>query len=160
MKWSFVLLFLLSATRVFAQNQNQPTLASLQQYECPEWFSDAKFGIYVHWGVYSVAEYGEWYAREMYMEGHKVYKYHLENYGHPSEFGYKDLIPLWKAEKFNPDSWLALFKEAGAKYFTPCAVHHDGFELWDSKYTPYNAVNMGPKKDLLGMMFSSGREPG
>lgn len=133
----------------------QPTLESLQNYECPEWFRDAKFGIYVHWGVYSVAEYGEWYAREMYMEGHKVYNYHLENYGHPSQFGYKDLIPLWKAEKFDPDSWLSLFKDAGAKYFTPCAVHHDGFELWDSKYTPYNAVNMGPKKDLLGMMRNS-----
>jgi alpha-L-fucosidase len=152
MKRSFILFLILSAANVFGQNQYQPTLASLQQYKCPEWFHDAKFGIYVHWGVYSVAEHGEWYAREMYIEGHKVYKYHLENYGHPSEFGYKDLIPLWEAEKFDPDSWLALFKEAGARYFTPCAVHHDGFELWDSKYTPYNAVNMGPKKDLLGMM--------
>ncbi|OQD43334.1 hypothetical protein BUL40_05735 [Croceivirga radicis] len=137
-----------------------PNLTSLQQYECPEWFSDAKFGIYVHWGVYSVPEYGEWYAREMYMEGHEVYNYHLENYGHPSEFGYKDFIPMWKAEKFDPDAWLELFKAAGAKYFTPCAVHHDGFELWNSKYTPYNAVNMGPKKDLLGMMRKAANKYG
>lgn len=146
------LIFLFAGINLSAQIHFKPNLESLQQYECPEWFRDAKFGIYVHWGVYSVAEYGEWYAREMYMEGHKVYDYHIENYGHPSEFGYKDLIPLWKAENFDPDSWLSLFKEAGAKYFTPCAVHHDGFELWDSKYTPYNAVNMGPEKDLLGMM--------
>lgn len=155
MKWFLVFITLLIGSKAFTQSEYQPNLESLQQYECPEWFRDAKFGIYVHWGVYSVAEYGEWYAREMYMEGHEVYKYHIENYGHPSEFGYKDFIPLWKAEKFDPDAWLELFKEAGAKYFTPCAVHHDGFELWDSKYTPYNAVDMGPKKDLLGMMRTS-----
>lgn len=149
----FILLFLPAPLR--AQKSFEPTLGSLQSYQCPEWFEDAKFGIYVHWGVYSVAEYGEWYAREMYMEGHDVYKYHMEHYGHPSKFGYKDLIPLWKAERFDPDSWLALFKEAGAKYFTPCAIHHDGFALWDSKYSPYNAANMGPKKDLLKMLRES-----
>ncbi len=156
------LTFLVFSTAFFSlrAQQFEPNLESLQQYECPEWFRDAKFGIYVHWGVYSVAEYGEWYAREMYMEGHKVYKYHRENYGHPSEFGYKDFIPMWKAEKFDSDAWLELFKKAGAKYFTPCAVHHDGFELWDSKYTPYNSVNMGPKKDLLGMMKASAEKYG
>ncbi len=160
MKYTLLLIFLIIVQLSFAQIQFNPTLESLQQYECPEWFRDAKFGIYVHWGVYSVAERGEWYAREMYMEGHDVYQYHRENYGHPSEFGYKDLIPLWKAENFDPDSWLALFKKAGAKYFTPCAVHHDGFELWNSKFTPYNSVNMGPKKDLLGMMKTSAEKFG
>ncbi len=160
MKWHNLLILLFLFNYTFAQKDFQPTVESLQQYECPEWFRDAKFGIYVHWGVYSVAERGEWYGREMYMEGHDVYKYHLEKYGHPSEFGYKDLIPMWKAEKFNPDAWLALFKEAGAKYFTPCAVHHDGFDLWNSKYTPYNAVNMGPKKDLIGMMRASSKKYG
>jgi alpha-L-fucosidase len=130
----------------------EPTVESLRHYACPEWFRDAKFGIYVHWGVYSVAERGEWYAREMYQEGSPVYQHHVATWGHPSKFGYKDFIPLWKAEKFDPDAWLALFEEAGARYFTPCAVHHDGFALWDTKYTPFNAVNMGPKKDLLGMM--------
>lgn len=130
----------------------EPNVESLSKYECPEWFRDAKFGIYVHWGVYSVAEKGEWYAREMYQEDSPVYKHHVATWGHPSKFGYHDFIPLWKAEKFDPDAWLALFKEAGAKYFTPCAVHHDGFALWKSKYTPFNAAEMGPKQDLLGMM--------
>jgi len=101
----------------------QPTLASLLDYECPRWFRDAKFGIYLHWGVYSVAERGEWYARNLYLEGHPDYLYHLEHYGHPSKFGYKDFIPLWKAERWDPDGLLDLFKRAGAKYFTPCAVH-------------------------------------
>lgn len=130
----------------------EPNVESLSQYKCPEWFRDAKFGIYVHWGVYSVPEMGEWYAREMYQEGSAVYKHHVATWGHPSKFGYHDFIPRWKAENFDPDAWLTLFEEAGAKYFTPCAMHHDGFALWNSKYTPFNAVNMGPKKDLLGMM--------
>jgi alpha-L-fucosidase len=130
----------------------RPNVASLSKYACPEWFRDAKFGIYVHWGIYSVPERGEWYGREMYQEGSSVYKHHVETWGHPSKFGYHDFIPMWKAEKFDPDAWLTLFKEAGAKYFTPCAVHHDGFALWKSKYTPFNAAEMGPKKDLLGMM--------
>lgn len=130
----------------------EPTLESLSNYRCPEWFRDAKFGIYVHWGVYSVAEYGEWYARNMYEEGSGEYRHHVRTWGHPSKFGYKDLIPLWKAEKFDADAWLALFKEAGARYFTPCAVHHDGFSLGRSELTPFNAVNMGPRRDLLGEM--------
>jgi len=131
----------------------EPTWESIRDnYEVPEWFRDAKLGIYVHWGVYSVAERGEWYGRRMYQENDPVYAYHVKTYGHPSEFGYKDLIPLWKAENFDPDAWLELFKEAGARYFTPCAVHHDGFDLWDSKHQPFNAAKMGPKKDLLGMM--------
>ena len=122
---------------------------SLQQYECPEWFRDAKFGIYLHWGAYSVAERGEWYARKLYIEDGEDYKYHVKTYGHPSEFGYADFIPLWKAEKFDPDALLALFKRSGAKYFTPCAVHHDNFDLWNSTHHEWNAVNMGPKKDLI-----------
>ena len=133
----------------------EPTWPSLERYECPQWFQDAKLGIYVHWGVYSVAEHGEWYARDMYLEGDETYKYHCARYGHPSKFGYKDLIPLWKAEKFDADAWLALFKGAGARYFTPCAVHHDGFDLWDSKYNRYNAAKMGPKRDLIGALHDA-----
>nr|WP_299381107.1 alpha-L-fucosidase [Allomuricauda sp.] len=125
------------------------TIASLKTYEAPEWFHDAKFGIYLHWGVYSVPERGEWYARWMYQQGSGAYKHHLETYGHPSEFGYKDFIPMWNAENFDPDKLVSLFKRAGAKYFTPCAVHHDNFDLWDSKYQQWNSVNMGPKKDLI-----------
>lgn len=137
-----------------------PSWESLARYECPQWFRDAKLGIYVHWGVYSVAEYGEWYCRTMYETGGSANKYHLQKFGHPTEFEYRDLIPMWKAEKFDADAWLELFKEAGARYFTPCAVHHDGFDLWNSKHHPYNAVNMGPKKDLIGMMRDATKKAG
>ena len=129
----------------------EPTAESLKNYRCPEWFRDAKFGIYLHWGVYSVAELAEWYARQMYIEGDGVYEHHCKTYGHPSEFGYKDFIPMWQAENFDPDRLVGLFKQAGAKYFAPCAVHHDNFDLWNSKHHKWNAVNMGPKKDIIGM---------
>ena len=129
----------------------KPTIQSLLQYECPEWFRDAKFGIYIHWGVYSVAEQGEWYGRRMYEETRPEYAHHVKTYGHPSEFGYMDFIPRWKAEKFDADAMVALFKDAGARYFSPCAVHHDGFDLWNSKHNKWNSVEMGPKKDLIGM---------
>ncbi len=130
----------------------EPTVTSLQNnYKCPEWFRDAKFGIYLHWGVYSVAERAEWYGRQMYIPDDPVYEHHVKTYGHPSEFGYKDFIPMWKAEKFDPDRLVGLFKQAGARYFTPCAVHHDNFDLWNSKHHRWNSVNMGPKKDIIGM---------
>jgi len=124
---------------------------SLERYECPEWFRDAKFGIYIHWGVYSVPGRGCWYGRRMYEENRPEYAYHVRRFGHPSEFGYKELIPMWKAERFDPDAWLDMFKDAGARYFTPCASHHDGFDLWDSPHA-YNSARMGPKKDLIKMM--------
>jgi alpha-L-fucosidase len=148
----FIALMILSALPTMAPLHFEPDAESLRQYKCPEWFRDAKLGIYVHWGVYSVAQHGEWYGRRMYDPNDSVYKYHVKTYGHPSKFGYKDLIPLWKAEHFDPNAWLALFKQAGARYFTPCAVHHDDFDLWNSKYQRFNAVNMGPKKDLIAMM--------
>lgn len=129
----------------------ESTVDSLRQYACPEWFRDAKFGVYLHWGPYSVAEQGEWYARKLYVQGTPEYEHHVATYGHPSQFGYADFIPQWKAERFDPDELLALFKRAGAKYFTPCAVHHDNFDLWDSKHHRWNAVEMGPRKDLIGM---------
>jgi len=143
-----------------AQKHFIGTPESLKQYQCPEWFRDAKFGIYLHWGVYSVAEQGEWYARKLYDENTPEYQHHLKTYGHPSEFGYKDFIPMWKAEKFDPDALIALFKRAGAKYFCPCAVHHDNFDLWNSKYQKWNAVNMGPKKDLIQMWKDAARRAG
>ena len=141
----------LSITPSFAESF-EPTVESLSHYKCAEWFRDAKFGIYVHWGVYSVAERGEWYGREMYEEGSSVYQHHVATWGHPSKFGYHEFIPMWKAENFDPDAWLALFKRAGAKYFTPCAMHHDGFFLGKTKLNLFNSVDMGPKQDLLGMM--------
>jgi alpha-L-fucosidase len=129
----------------------RPDVESLRQYECPEWFRDAKFGIYMHWGVYSVPEMGAWFARNMYNEGSKEYRYMTERFGNLQEYGYKDLIPLWKAENFDPEALVTMFKEAGARYFTPVAVHHDNFDLWDSRYNKWNAVNMGPEKDIIGM---------
>jgi len=124
--------------------------ASLRKYQIPDWFRDAKFGIWAHWGPQSAIEYGDWYARSMYMQGSRQYKYHLEKYGHPSKFGYKDTIPLWKAEKFDADFLLGLYKKAGAKYFMTMGVHHDNFDLWNSTHNKWNAVNMGPKMDIVG----------
>ena len=128
-----------------------PTVESLRQYQCPRWFRDAKFGIYLHWGVYSVAERGCWFPRQMYSESSDEWVYFRKQHGHLSEMGYKDLIPLWKGENFDPDRLVALFKRAGAKYITPVAVHHDNFDLWNSRYHRWNSVNMGPKKDITGL---------
>lgn len=122
-------------------------------YQFPEWFADAKFGIFIHWGPYSVPAYDtEWYSRNMYQKDHHVYKHHIETWGPQDKFGYKDFIPLFKAEKFNAEEWVKLFKEAGAKYIVPVAEHHDGFSMYNSKLNKWNAVNMGPKKDIIGLL--------
>ncbi len=122
-------------------------------YQCPEWFKDAKFGIFIHWGVYAVPAFGnEWYPRNMYTKDSKVYKHHLETYGKHTEFGYKDFIPMFKAEKFNAKEWVSIFKAAGAKYVVPVAEHHDGFSMYDSDRNPWNSVKMGPKKDIIGLL--------
>ena len=136
------------------------TRASLQSYEIPEWFRDAKFGIWAHWGPQSAVEYGDWYARNMYIEGYKQNEYHLKRYGHPSKFGFKDTIPAWKAEKFDPEYLLGLYKNAGAKYFMSMGVHHDNFDLWNSKYNRWNSVKMGPGKDIVGMFRDAARKHG
>ena len=128
----------------------QPTLDSLKQYQFPEWFRDAKFGIWAHWGPQAVPMDGDWYARGMYEPGNKHYRYHTNHYGHPSEFGYKDIIPLWKAEKWDPDRLMGLYQKAGAKYFVSMGSHHDNFFLWNSKLHRWNAVNMGPHRDVVG----------
>jgi alpha-L-fucosidase len=125
---------------------------SLSRHEAaPEWFRDAKFGIYFHWGVYSVpAFWNEWYPHWMFFKGHPVYEHHLATYGPPSEFGYQDFIPMFRAEKFNAEEWADLFVKAGARFAGPVAEHHDGFSMWDSKATPWNAMDMGPKRDITG----------
>ena len=137
-----------------------PTRQSLQSYRVPEWFRDAKFGIWAHWGPQSAIEQGDWYARNMYMQGSDQYLYHAETYGHPSKVGYKDLVNNWKAAKWDPDHLMDLYKKAGAKYFVSMGVHHDNFDLWDSKYTRWNAVNMGPKKDVVGLWRDAARKSG
>ncbi len=129
----------------------EPSWKSLKEgYKFPDWYRDAKFGIWAHWGPQSQAEFGDWYGRNLYIVGHKQNKYHLETFGHPSEFGFKDLCNAWKAAKFDPDALLATYKAAGAKYFVALANHHDNFDMWNSKYQPWNAVNVGPKRDIIG----------
>lgn len=120
-----------------------------QHYQIPDWFRDAKFGIFIHWGPASVPAYDGWYARFMYDKDSHVHKYHVEHYGPVTEFGYKDFIPMFKAEKFNAAEWAKLFKESGAKYVIPVAEHHDGFALYRSTFNRYNSVEMGPKRDLM-----------
>jgi alpha-L-fucosidase len=128
------------------------TRESLKAYRVPDWFRDAKFGIWAHWGPQSAAEYGDWYARRMYIQGERQYEYHVKTYGHPSKVGFKDVIATWKADKFDPDHLMQLYKQAGAKYFCSMGVHHDNFDLWNSKYQPrWNAVAAGPKKDIVGL---------
>ena len=138
----------------------EPTWESLRQYQCPEWFRDAKFGIWSHWGPQSVPMYGDWYARRMYVEGSDQYRYHIRKYGHPSRFGWKDVVPLWKAEKFDPQGLMDLFCAAGAKYFVAQAAHHDNFHNWNSSHHPWNAVKMGPGKDIVGLWQDAARQHG
>jgi alpha-L-fucosidase len=122
-----------------------------QHNEEPDWFQDAKLGIYFHWGVYSVPAFGnEWYPRWMHFEFSKEYKHHIKKYGHPSEFGYNDFVPMFKAENFNAKEWADLFLQAGARFAGPVAEHHDGFSMWDSEVTPWNTMDKGPKKDITG----------
>lgn len=150
------------------QQSYTPTPESLVNYEVPEWYQDAKFGVWAHWGVYSVPEYrgwhaAEWYPRHMYSRKdneNNFFKYHSERYGDPAEFGYKDLIPHFTAEKFNPDEWMDLAVDAGAKFYTVVSIHHDGFAMFDSKHTRWNAVDMGPKRDITGELLSAARERG
>lgn len=120
-----------------------------QHYQSPTWFRNAKFGIFIHWGVYSVPAYGnEWYPRNMYDSNSDVHRHHVETYGPVDQFGYKDFIPMFKAERFNPEQWAKLFKEAGARYVVPVAEHHDGFAMYQSTFNHWNAAEMGPKRDI------------
>lgn len=139
-----------------AQQRRLPyemTWESLQQHQDPEWFRDAKFGIYFHWGPYSVPAFdNEWYSRNMYLKDHRAYKHHLATYGPLSEFGYKDFIPMFTAQHFDPDEWAELFQRAGARFAGPVAEHADGFAMWDTALSPFNAARMGPKRDVVGEM--------
>ncbi|MGN6211077.1 alpha-L-fucosidase [Parafilimonas sp.] len=127
----------------------EPTWDSLKQYKVPAWFQDAKFGVWAHWGAQCQPEHGDWYARGMYEEGSDHYNFHLKKYGHPSKFGFKDVINEWKAENWNPDALVELYKNAGAQYFVAMANHHDNFDNFKSSYQPWNSTKYGPKKDLI-----------
>ncbi|HUJ43100.1 MAG TPA: alpha-L-fucosidase [Opitutaceae bacterium] len=138
----------------------QGTRRSLLAYQAPEWFRNAKFGIWAHWGPQSSVEQGDWYARNMYLQGSRQNQYHVEHYGHPSKVGYKDLIPNWKAAHFDADHLVGLYKKAGARYFMSMGVHHDNFDLWNSAHTRWNAVGMGPKRDVVGEFRDAARKHG
>ena len=136
------------------------SVASLETYRTPDWFRDAKFGIWSHWGPQSVPRQGDWYARFMYVPGHPHYDYHVKTYGHPSEFGYKDIIPLWRAERFDPEALMTKYAAAGAKYFVSMGVHHDNFDLWNSKHHRWNAAAIGPKRDIVGAWKAAAKRRG
>ena len=138
----------------------QPTLDSLKTYQSPAWFRDAKFGIWSHWGPQAVPRRGDWYARFMYVPGHPHYAHHVEQYGHPSQHGYKDIIPLWKAEKFDPEALMDQYVAAGAKYVVSMGVHHDNFDPWNSRHHRWNAAAMGPKRDIVGAWRDAARRRG
>ena len=137
-----------------------PQLDSLRNYHAPDWFRDAKLGMWACWGPEAVPEMGDWYARNMYIQGHEQYEDHLKRYGHPSKSGYKDLIPLWKGENWDPDRLMSLYKKAGAKYFCAIAQHHDNVDCWNSRYQKWNSVNMGPKRDIIGGWRDAARKQG
>ena len=138
----------------------KPTWDSLLEYDAPEWYQDAKFGIWAHWSPQCVPEDGDWYARNMYIEGQRQHQYHLDHYGPPSRFGYKDLCAQWTLLNWEPDELVARYKKAGARIFVALANHHDGFDAWDSKYQPWNAVAIGPHRDVIGGWASAARKQG
>lgn len=138
----------------------QPTEESLKQYKCPDWFRNAKFGIWAVWGPESVPMQGDWYARNMYDEGSRQNKFHVATYGHPSKVGFKDIIPKWKAENWDPDALMQRYKNAGAKYFCMIAMHHDNFDCFNSKYQKWNAVIEGPKRDIAGEWQKAAKKHG
>ena len=129
----------------------EATFESLYKAGCPDWFRDVKFGIWSHWGPQSVPMYGDWYARNMYIQDTPQYLYHVRHYGHPSKFGYKDICALWKAENFDPEGLMDLYYKAGARYFVAQAMHHDNFFNYPSKLNRMNSTQFGPMKDICGL---------
>jgi alpha-L-fucosidase len=143
------------------QGPFRPDWVSLQKYQSPAWYDNAKFGIFIHWGVYSVPAFGsEWYSRLMYQQGSPEFAHHVATYGPQSKFGYKDFIPLFKAEHFDPQAWARLFRSAGARYVVPVAEHHDGFAMYDSRLSEWTAVKMGPHRDVIGELSKAIRAEG
>lgn len=137
-----------------------PEWESLMTQQTPEWFRDAKFGVWAHWGPQCVEGSGDWMARDMYSEGSRAYKFHCEHYGHPSEVGFKDILPLFTAENWDPEALVATYKDMGAKYFFCLGNHHDNYDLWDSKYQKWNSVNIGSHKDIVGLWEAAARKNG
>ena len=146
---------------VIAKGPYQDNWASLMRHETPKWFRDAKFGIFIHWGLFTVPEYdNEWYPRNMYIRGSRANLHQEETYGPLNRFGYKDFIPMFRAEKFDPKEWAELFRKAGAKYVVPVAEHHDGFQMYKSELSHWNAAEMGPCRDVTGELADAVRGEG
>ena len=153
--------YLKTIDKVIIDGPYEDTWESLSGYQVPKWCQNAKFGIFIHWGVYSVPAFSnEWYSRNMYIKDSEEYKHHIETYGKHTEFGYKDFIPMFTAEGFDPDAWADLFARAGAKYVVPVAEHHDGFQMYQSEISHWNAGEMGPKRDVVGELKESCQKRG
>ena len=147
--------------KVVDSGKYRPDWDGFKDYRIPQWYKDAKFGIFIHWGVYSVpAAYNEWYPRNMYDDTQDTYHYHRDKWGTPDRFGYKDFIPMFKAERFNPVDWVKLFKSSGAKYVIPVAEHHDGFAMYDCPFNRWKSTLMGPKRDVIGELAKESRKAG
>jgi alpha-L-fucosidase len=147
--------------RTVAQGPFQAAWPSLQTYKVPDWYQDAKFGIFIHWGVYSVPAFdSEWYPRNMYQQGSAVFKHHVATYGPQSQFGYKDFIPRFTAQHFDARHWAEVFRKSGAKYVVPVAEHHDGFPMYDCSFTEWSAAKLGPKRDVVGELATAVRNEG
>ncbi len=139
----------------------EPNWESLKAYTVPQWYEDGKFGIFIHWGVYAVPAFGnEWYPRNMYEQDRPEFNHHVETYGPQTEFGYKDFIPQFTAEKYDPQQWAQLFRESGARFVVPVAEHHDGFAMYDCSFSEWTAVIMGPRRDLIGELAAAVRQHG
>lgn len=146
---------------VIKQGKYKNTWESLEEYKVPKWYKDVKFGIFIHWGVYSVPAFGnEWYPHNMYRKDTPEFKYHIENFGPHDKFGYKDFISMFKAEKFEPKEWAEILEESGAKFIVPVAEHHDGFCMYETNLTKWNARNMGPKRDIINELEKEIRKRG
>jgi len=170
----YVSVLVIGGQFLFGQEKYEASWQSLINYEIPEWYKDAKFGIFIHWGPTTVPAYGasEWYGFNMWNEGEEdalgnpstepsdSYKYHIECFGKPEEFGYTKFIPMFKAEEFDASKWIDLFIEAGARYVVPVGEHCDGFAMYNSSITRWNSVNMGPEKDIIGELFKEARSRG
>jgi len=149
------------AKEVAGRGPFAPEWASLEKFQVPDWYLDGKFGIFIHWGVYSVPAFGnEWYPRNMYKRDEATFEHHVKTWGPQNEFGYKDFIPMFKAERFDPKAWAALFKAAGARYVVPVAEHHDGFPMYDCSFTDWSAAKMGPHRDVVGELADAVRAEG
>lgn len=146
--------------RAIAPGPFEATWGSLKQYKTPDWFRDAKFGIWAHWSAQCVPEQGDWYGRQMYIQGHPQNKYHVANYGHPSQFGFMEIDNLWKAQNWKPEELMQLYVNAGAKYFVALANHHDNFDCYDSSHHEWNSVRIGPKTDIIGTWAKIARAHG